>query len=169
MDVHEAIMKRRATRRFKSTDVDDATIRRLLGLATWAPSAGKVEGWHFVVVRKDRGRVYEAYDRGWIRTAPVLLLVCADLDAYRQGYGQRGAGLYSIQDTAAAIENLMLAATELGLATCWVGAFDEPLISKNFNLPANIRPVAIIPLGYPDEAPTSTRKGLDEVCHQDGW
>lgn len=169
MNVPEAIMARRSVRRYKAKAVDDATVARLLELARWAPTAGRTEGWHFIIVRKDKEKIFAAYDRPWTRTAPVLIVVCADLAEYEQGYGARGRDLYSIQDAAAAIENLMLAATDVGLATCWVGAFDEAALSKNLNLPKHVRPVAIVPLGWPDEAPVPKRKPLDASIHKEMW
>jgi len=169
MNVTEAILKRRATRKFKPDPVDEKTLNTLLELATWAPSACKLEGWRFVVVKEEKEKIYQAYGRDWLKTAPVLIVVCTDLDVYADRFGERGSDLYSIQDTSAAIENLMLSAVEKGLATCWVGAFDESILSKNLNLPKNIRPVAIVPIGYSDEEPKSTRKPLTEVCHQEKW
>lgn len=80
-------------------------------------------------------------------------------------YGDRGRQLYCLQDTAAAVENLMLAATGEGLGACWVGAFDEAAATRALGLPAGWRPVALVPVGYPAEAaPARSRRPLDEVC-----
>jgi nitroreductase len=87
----------------------------------------------------------------FIKEAPVVIVVCSDLDRIKLRYGERGEKLYSIQDTAASIMIILLAAQALGLGTCWVGAFDEERIKEILELPRNLRPLAIIPVGYPKE------------------
>jgi nitroreductase len=106
-----------------------------------------------------------AWGQLFVSQAPVVLVVCAEPDRSAIRYRERGAELYCLQDTAAAAENILLAATALGLGGCWVGAFDEEEASLALNLPENLRPVAIIPVGYPSqEAEGSTsRRPLHEV------
>lgn len=156
MDVYEAIYGRQSVRSFDSSrDVSEETVEKLLQAAVQAPSAGNVQPWRFVVVRDERlkrGLVDAALGQGFIAEAPVTVVACADLDASSYGYGRRGSELYVIQDTAAAIENLLLAAYAEGLGTCWVGAFDEQACASVLNLPKNIRPLAIIPVGCPRHA-----------------
>jgi len=89
-----------------------------------------------------------AYGQKFIAEAPVAIVISSDLDKITSVYGQRGRELYSIQDTAAAAQNMLLAITDLGLASCWVGAFDEEQVSGVLNLPSNIRPLVILPVGY---------------------
>jgi len=83
-----------------------------------------------------------------------------------QGYGTRGSSLYCLQDTAAAIQNLLLAASALGLAACWVGAFHEEEARRVLNIPNGVRPVAIIPMGYPAQVPEARwKRPLSEIVH----
>ncbi len=89
--------------------------------------------------------------------APLAVVCCADLTIARH-YGARGKSLYCLQDVAASIQNMMLVAYSLGLGTVWVGAFDEREVSGILGLPDHIRPVAIVPVGYPDERPSSRGK-----------
>lgn len=153
MDIYDAIYGRQSVRSFDSTkDVPQELVEKLLQAAVQAPSAGNVQPWRFVVVRDKQlkeGLVDAAFGQDFIAEAPVAVVVCADLEASSYSYGRRGSELYVIQDTAAAIENLLLAAYAEGLGTCWVGAFNEQTCASVLNLPKNIRPVAIVPVGYP--------------------
>ena len=101
-----------------------------------------------------------ALDQSFIEEVPVVIVVCANEDRSSQGYGTRGKTLYCIQDTAAAIQNIHLAAYSLGLGTCWIGAFREEEASAILKVPHGIRPIAIIPVGYPAENPAPPTKIL---------
>jgi nitroreductase len=93
-----------------------------------------------------------------------VITVCAVPDESATKYGPRGRELYCLQDTAAAAENILLAATDRGLGSCWVGAFDEHAAARTLELPRSWRPVALIALGRPGEAePQRTRRPLSEI------
>lgn len=161
MDVFEAIRGRRSVRAFKGQDVPVETVEKLVEAAQWAPSAGNLQPWEFIIVRRSetKRRLAEAaLDQTFIQEAPVVIVVCADENRSSRGYGTRGRTLYCLQDTAAAIQNLHLAAYSLGLGTCWVGAFEEEKAREVLRIPEGVRPVAMIPVGYPDEAPASRRR-----------
>jgi nitroreductase len=83
--------------------------------------------------------------------APVVIVVCADPEVAGARYEDRGRTLYCFQDTAAAVENIVLAAASFDLGTCWIGAFRETDVRKALNLPFNLRPVAMVPIGYPNQ------------------
>jgi nitroreductase len=84
--------------------------------------------------------------------------------SYIRIYGERGRELYCLQDSAAAAENLLLAAVEAGLGACWVGAFDEAGVARELGLAAGWRPVALLALGHPAERePPRSRRRMDEV------
>lgn len=168
MDLFEAIEARRSIRRFDpAVEVPPETVEKLLRAAIMAPTGGNRQPWHFYVVRDAAlraGLMAAAYGQGFIGQAPVAIVVCADADKSGERYGQRGRELYCLQDTAAAVEHMLLGAAALGLGTCWVGAFDEGEAARALNLPANHRPVAIVPIGKPAEAPARRpRQALDEV------
>lgn len=171
MDTLTTIKERRSIRRFKSQDITDDTLEKLVDAARWAPSAGNVQPWEFVVIRKPdtkKSLADAAFNQAFIEQAPAAIVVCADIDRAYQSYGVRGKTLYCLQDTAAAAQNIHLAAYSLGLGTCWVGAFDEQKVAKALKTPSNMRPVAIIPVGYPDEAPPPRRRrSLDEITHKE--
>ena len=98
--------------------------------------------------------VEAALGQDFISQAPLVVVGCANEEiAWR--YGERGKNLYSICDVSASIQNMMLLATELGLGSCWVGAFEEKEVAKILNLPKNLRPIVILPVGYPAEKPSA--------------
>ncbi|MGC8993625.1 MAG: nitroreductase family protein [Candidatus Aenigmatarchaeota archaeon] len=156
MNVFEAIAKRRSIREYQDKDVDDKLIGVMLWAACQAPSAGNLQEWRFIVVRdqKKKELLYNAaLKQEHVRKAPVLIVVAADLETQSLRYGKRGELVYALEDCAAAIENMLLAATALGLGTCWVGAFDEEDVKNILQLPDFLRPIAIITVGYPAEEP----------------
>jgi nitroreductase len=170
MDVLDAIKGRRSVRAFESgKDVLEKTVEGLIIAAQWAPSAGNIQPWEFVVVRRSeiKKRLAEAaFNQSFIEEAPVVIVVCADENRSSEGYGQRGRTLYCIQDTAAAIQNIHLAAYSAGLCTCWVGAFKEEDVSEILNIPKGTRPVALIPVGYASKVPIPRRKrAVGEMVH----
>jgi nitroreductase len=165
-DVVEA---RRSVRQFDAgRDVPQQMVKQILRAALRAPSAGNRQPWHFIVVRdpqvKDELSV-AAYGQLFVAQAPVVFAVCADPERSASRYHDRGRRLYCLQDTAAAIEHILLAATALGLGSCWVGAFDEELAAEVLRLPPSLRPVALIPVGYPqhEQSVRTSRRPLGEV------
>ncbi len=171
MDVFEAIKNRRSIRGFQRKPVSEEQVKRLVEAAISAPSAGNIQPWEFIIVRDPdikQKLSLAALDQNFIAEAPVVIAVCADKTRSSQRYGERGANLYCLQDTAAAIQNMLLAAHAMELGTCWVGAFKEDMASKALKTPSNVRPIAIIPVGYPTEKPASRRKRtFEEVIHQE--
>ena len=92
--------------------------------------------------------------------------MCANTERSARRYGERGRTLYAIQDATIAAQNMMLAATALGYGTCWVGAFNEAQVKKILKIPDGIRPIAIIPVGVPNEEPTPPqRTSIGVVTH----
>ena len=169
LDVFEAIKKRRSVRAYAGEKVSEEDVERLIEAARLAPSAGNTQPCEFVIVKDmemKRKLSKAALNQTFIEKAPVVIVVCADLNRSSRGYGSRGKKLYSIQDTAAATENILLVAQELGLATCWVGAFKEKEVAKAVKAPRNLRPVAMIPVGYPAESPSAPKKrSVNEIVH----
>jgi nitroreductase len=167
LDVMECIKSRRSIRIYKPDPVAHELIEKVIQAATWAPSAGNWQPWRFVVVvnaelRESLSKI--ASDQEFIAVAPVVLVVCAEPGRAEHTYGSRARELYCLQDSAAAIQNLMLAAHALGLGTCWVGDFDEIGVRKLLHIADNFRPIALVPLGYADEIPNPRwRRPITEV------
>jgi len=133
----------------------------MLYSATHAPSAGNTQEWQFIVVKDEdvKKKLAEAALRQrFIAEAPVVIVVCIDKEKISLRYGKRGEALYAFQDTAAAVMNMILAAEALGLSTCWIGAFDEDKAGHVLELPNQVRPVAIVPVGYSDETPRKPKR-----------
>lgn len=170
MELSEAIKKRRSVRAFKKQDVPEEIVEKLIDAARWAPSAGNIQPWEFVIIRKQNVKedLAKAADQAFVEEAPVVIVVCVNEKLSSMGYGVRGRTLYCIQDTAAAIQNILLTAHSLGLGSCWIGAFNEDEAKKAVNAPEGIRPVAIIPVGYADETLSKrSRRPLNQIVHHD--
>lgn len=169
MDLFEAINLRRSIREFMSDPVSDEDVMKIIDAARHAPSAGNIQPWEFVVVRKaetKRRLAAAALFQSFIEEAPIVIVVCADEKQSGRGYGSRGSNLYCIQDTAAATQNILLAACALGLGACWVGAFNESSVGTILKMREGVRPVAIAPIGHPAEKPQPKyRRPLDEIIH----
>jgi nitroreductase len=167
MDDRTLFRRRFSCRRFRPDPVPRAAIEAMLEAAVWAPNGGNLQPWRFVVVLPAalRGALAgAAYGQGFVAAAPAVVVVCAVPAESARHYGPRGRDLYCLQDTAAATENLLLAATELGLAACWVGAFDERAVARVLDVPEGWRPVALVPVGFPaEEASGRSRRPLSEV------
>jgi len=169
MDILNLIKSRRSIRSFKPDPIPKEDLMKVLEAARWAPSAGNCQPWDFIVVTRDdlkRRLAIAALGQFWITEAPVIIVVCANIPRTAWRYGERGRSLYVIQDTAAATQNILLTAHALGYGTCWVGAFDEEEVKRALNIPRDVRPVAIIPLGKPNEKPIAPpRIPLEEIIH----
>jgi len=173
MDVFEAIKGRRSVREFKPDPVKDEDLKRILEAGRWAPSAGNCQPSEFVVVKDPsvkRRLATAALEQTFIAEAPVVIVVCANIPRTSRRYGKRGEDLYCIQDTAAATQNILLAAYSLGYGTCWIGAFDDDAVAEVIRVPPGVRPVAIIPLGRQAESPSPPpRRPLNEIVHKNGF
>ncbi|MGD0994196.1 MAG: nitroreductase family protein [Candidatus Bathyarchaeia archaeon] len=171
MDLLEIIKNRRSIRVFKKQDVPQDIIEKLLEAARWAPSAGNVQPWAFVVAisqKMKQNLSMAAFGQKDLEEASVVFVVCADEKLAEQSYGVRGKSLYCLQDTAAAIQNILLTAHSLGLGSCWIGAFKEDEIRQVIKAPKEMRPVALIPVGYPNEAPAArSRRPVGEIMHKE--
>lgn len=158
MDVLQAIKARRSVRRFLGKEIPKEILDTFLDAIIWAPSAGNLQSRKFYFVFNQQIKeqlVVAAWGQGFIAEAPLCVVGCADL-RIKNHYGDRGSELYTIQDVSASIQNLLLEAQEQGLASVWVGAFEESEVSEIMNLPNYLRPIAIVPIGYPAESPTTS-------------
>ena len=171
MDLFDVITKRRSIRTFKKTELPQTTIEKLIEAARWAPSAGNVQPWAFVVAssqKTKRDLSMAAYGQKDLEEASIVIVVCADEKRAAESYGVRGKTLYCLQDTAAAIQNILLAAYSLGLGSCWIGAFKENDVRLVIGAPQEMRPIALIPIGYPNEAASArNRRPVSEIMHKE--
>ncbi|HAM53187.1 MAG TPA: nitroreductase [Nitrospiraceae bacterium] len=155
MDVLQAVKGRRSIRNFQKKDIPDEIIDVLIDALIWAPSAGNLQARKFYFVRDHRMKemiASAALNQGFIAEAPLLIVGCTDYRIANR-YGDRGITLYTIQDVAASVMGMMLCAYAHGLGTVWIGAFRDSEVSTILALPQNLKPVAIIPVGYPSRVP----------------
>lgn len=169
MKVIEAIKKRRSIRRFDHRKkITDKQIEKLLEAARWAPSAGNLQSRFLIAVRDrklKRKLALAAFGQIWVAQAPLVFVFCADLKRSASRYRSRGRTLYAVQDATLAAQNLWLAATEMGLGGVWVGAFNEKLAVRVLKLKKHLRPIALLPIGYPVKVPApSPRRSLNEIA-----
>lgn len=155
MSTLETIKSRRSIRAFKDKPIPQEIVDQFEEAIIWAPSAGNLQSRKFYLVYNQEVKqslVQAAWGQSFIAEVPLVLVGCVNLQI-KGHYGTRGTTLYAPQDVAASVQNLMLVAQEAGLGTVWIGAFNESAVSKILNLPEHLRPVAIVPVGYPDEKP----------------
>lgn len=174
MELFEAIKGRRSIRSYTEEKVTDEEVNRILEAATWAPSACNKQSWRFVVVRKPETieKLYKAASFStqhqiFVKKAKVVIVVCSDLEVYKTfPHKKRALGLFTIQETAAATQNLLLAAHALGLGACWVSLFSDEQVKEALNFPKGMRPVVIIPLGRTkSKANSKPRKALKDIVN----
>lgn len=167
----DLIEKRKSIRSYKPQDVEEEKLNYILQAFRKAPSAKNLQPWKLIVV-KDKKKISDlsiaCNNQTFISEAPVLIVACAKED---EAYGVMGGYMNSYPvDVALALEHLILAATEKGLGTCWIGAFKEKLVKDLLDVPDNVRVVAITPVGYPAiEGRTRGRKPISEIVCYDKY
>jgi nitroreductase len=168
MELSELLHARRSVRAYTDEPLTQIALARLLALVNLAPSAGNLQAYEIYQVTspKARAALAHAADQPYIAAAPVILVFFANPGRSARKYGSRGRDLYALQDATIAATYAMLAATDMGLSTVWVGAFDDLAVSEAVNAPADYVPVAVLPLGHAAEQPSPTpRRTLAELVH----
>ncbi len=176
-----AIYRRRSIRHYTGQPLEEGILQRLLDAATRAPSSGNMQPWEFIVLESDDIRkaavatTYSGFFAGpdnqqsWMLEAAVIVAVCTNRRRTMGRYGERLAH-HSVQDVAAATENLMITATEMGLGTCWVGGFKADEMTKLLGIPEGVQVLSMVAIGYPAHSPAPrARLPLDMLTHRDRW
>jgi nitroreductase len=156
MDLFELMTSTRSIRKFISKPVEEEKVYKVIDAGHWAPTIGNLQEMQFVVVR-DQGRKLQlaeaALGQYWIAQASVIIAVSTKDDKVIRIYGERGKA-YIHHDAAAAVQNMILMASSLGLGSCWVGTFDEAAVERILKIPGQeITTHALVVLGYPAEKP----------------
>jgi len=152
MEFSEVLKARRSTRQFTDEGVTGEQIMKLLDAAVAAPNACNMQSWHFYVVTDEsvKRRLSETKTvADWATTAPVIFVVCTAAKALAVRFGDKAENLFAVQDTAAAIENILLAAADMGLGGCFMGAFDNDKCREIVGVSEEHRIVAMVPVGHP--------------------
>ncbi|MCF7907528.1 MAG: nitroreductase family protein [Candidatus Omnitrophica bacterium] len=170
MDVFEAIKTRRSIRSYQQDPIEEEKLQIILEAGRWAPSASNRQEWRFIVVRDKARREalsVAAKNQIFVKEAPVVIACCAETDGHLMTCGQ---ACYPI-DIAIAIDHMTLAAVELGLGTCWVGAFYPDQVRAILSIPEDIKIVELLTLGYPKTSPFGPhdRLAIDKIVFSEKW
>lgn len=166
MSFLELVKTRRSVRGYRPDPVESGKLDYVLECGRFAPSACNLQPWLFVVVESAEGRrsLGKAYPKPWFIEAPLQVAVCVD---HGRAWVRKDGKEYAAVDAAIAMDHMTLAAAELGLGTCWIGAFDQTAAREALNLPDDLEPIVLTPLGYPaDEPKPKERKERGEVIRR---
>ncbi len=169
MEFSDLVEERYSVRAFRPDTVEQETLEKVLEVARLAPTAANRQPFQLIVIRT-QGREEElrsVYDKAWFVEAPLILCACG---LPEEGWTRRDGKSYVDVDVAIVMDHLILAATNEGLGTCWVGAFDPAAARRVLALPDNVEPIAFTPLGYPaDEPRAKRRKPIQELVRYGRW
>ncbi|MFB6291545.1 MAG: nitroreductase family protein [Candidatus Bipolaricaulia bacterium] len=165
MDFFDLIKERSSIRSFKGREIPEEEIKKLLKAANSAPSAGNLQSYEIIAIKDEEikdGLVKAAHGQKFLGEAPIVFAFLQDRERSEKKYGERGK-LYSTQDGTIASAYLQLAAEEMGLGSCWVGAFDGDEVTEL--LETTKRPLSLVPVGYPARKPSKStgRRELEEM------
>jgi nitroreductase len=169
MEFRELIQKRYSVRGYKSDAVEEEKLQQVLEAARMAPTADNRQPFQLIVIHTQAREVElgRIYSRSWFVQAPLVICACGIPD---QTWVRRDGKNYNDVDVAIAMDHLILAATELGLGTCWIAAFDPSAAREVLDLPDDVEPIAFTPLGYPSAGPGfKNRKALSDLVRYEGW
>lgn len=160
----ENIMTRTSIRQYKDQPVEQEKVDILLKAAMAAPTAVNLQPWHFIVIT-DKPTI-DLLSGRQPTNAPLLIAVCGDTDKTTMPDGKTKLPDFWVEDVSAATENLLLAAHALGLGAVWTGVYPAmervAEVANVLNCPNNIVPMAVVRVGYPDEAPEPKDKFKEE-------
>jgi nitroreductase len=169
VDFTELIERRYSVRAYKPDPVEDEKLQLVLEAARLAPTAANRQPFQFIVIQTAgrEAQLQRVYKRRWFAQAPLVICACAIPD---QAWSRMDGKPYADVDVTIAMDHLILAATEQGLGTCWIAAFDPAAAREVLALPKGVEPVAFTPLGYPaDELGPKQRKPLAELVRYERW
>ncbi len=169
MEFSELIKARYSVRGYTSDPIEDEKLNAILEAARIAPTAANRQPFHIIVIHTE-GRQEELrrmYDREWFVESPLIIVVCGEES---KAWVRHDKANYGVVDAAIVMDHIILEATNQGLGTCWIGAFDAEATRKILGLPDNIDPIVMTPLGYPNAEPRGKdRKSLDELVRYERW
>lgn len=169
MDLKNLLAYRFSVRAYTDSPVEEEKLIEVLDAVRLAPSAANRQPFQFIVINT-RGREKELltiYNRDWFVQAPIA--ICA-VGLPHKGWTRFDGANYTHVDVTIAMDHLVLSATNLGLGTCWIAAFNPEAAREVLNLPQDVEPILFTPLGYPAEQPKEKiRKPLDELIRYERW
>lgn len=172
MDFDCLLKERKSIRSYSVKNVSFENIIKICEAARYSPMAGNIYTVRLIIVSNKETKqklVEAALDQEFILDAPYIIVVCSDISNLERAYGERAA-IYSRQQAGAAIENMLLKVTELGLASCWIGAFEENAVKRILNIPDKIQVEAILPIANPLGEPQAKKKPeLKQIVYFEKW
>jgi nitroreductase len=173
MDFQTVVKRRRMCREYLDEDVPEEKVDRILDVASRYPSAGHTEPQEFIVVRDQRVKedlARAALDQSFVAQAPLVIVVVSDVRRSARRYRERGVHFFSIVDGAFVAMLILLAVVDEGLGACFVGSFYDEEVQEVLDLPSDIRPIGIIPIGYCSEGPRKLRRrSKAQIVHRDRY
>ncbi|KYK34906.1 MAG: nitroreductase [Thermoplasmatales archaeon SG8-52-3] len=180
MEFENVIKSRQSVRDYSSKKVENEKINFIIECARFAPSWTNKQCWQFILVEEKK--IIEELAKTsiinrWLKNVPMIIVACGN----PKESGNRNDIDYYIVDVAIALEHIILAATDKGLGTCWIGGFDEKKVKEILNIPENFRVIAMTPLGYPAEkksligkmakvvTQSKKRKSFEKITHINKW
>ncbi|RPI91434.1 MAG: nitroreductase [Chloroflexi bacterium] len=169
MEFFDVVKERHSVRVYTGQSLEAGKLQQILEAISQAPSAGNLQAYEVYLVceaKRKTALAQATHGQEFLAQAAAILVFCAHAARSTGKYGKRGSDLYCLQDATIACTFAMLAATALGLSTVWVGAFDEEKARRAIEAPQAHRPVAMLPVGYPGEAPRGrSRRSLNDLLH----
>ncbi|MCJ7621504.1 MAG: nitroreductase family protein [Anaerolineae bacterium] len=169
MEFTTLVESRYSVRSYKTDPIEEKKLQKVLQAARLAPTATNRQAFQFLVVHT-KGREEELkriYRSDWFTQAPLVVCACG---IPAENWVRMDGKNYNDVDVAIAMDHLILAATDAGLGTCWIGAFDAEAAKEVLGLPPGVEPIAFTPLGYPADEPRSKkRKELSELVRYERW
>lgn len=160
-------------RNYKPDSVPESDLKKIIEAGRWAPSSGNTQPLELVVKENEKGKkkiAKAANNQSFISEAPTVIVACANIPRTQKEYGKRGKNMYIFQDTAAAIQNMLLKAYSLGYGSCWIGSFQNDEVEDIIDAPKKIKAVAIITMGIPEETPSPPKKrDRNEITHRESF
>ena len=178
MEFKDVISKRKSVRSYSDKEIEEEKIIKIFEDAQLAPSWANKQCWNYILV-KDKEKIKQLSSgliNSWMKHAKAIIVACGD----PKKSGSRNGMDYYLVDVAISMEHLVLAATDLGLGTCWIGGFNEAKVKKILNIPEKIKVVALTPIGYPTKENirnkvamkligSNKRKKMEKIIHYEAW
>lgn len=172
MDLDSCIKERRSCRDYQNKAVPMELIGELIESGSYAPSAGNLQNWSFIIITDEKKRYdisIACLKQMWMNKAPIFIVVCNRKGRVTNLFEERGE-IYSVQNCAIACQNIMLRAHELGLGTCWVGSLDVDAVKRILKIPEDIIPESIITVGYPEKFEQEVqREPVEMLTYFEEW
>lgn len=171
MEFNTVIQRRKSTRQFKNKTISWKEVLEAIDAAIQGPFAANHNHLKFLIIEDKQKikKIAEHCEQDWIETAPTVILVCSDDTHLENIFSDRGR-IYSRQQSGAAIQTVCLKLTDLGISSCWVGAYQDSIIREILGVPGHIQIEAIIPAGYSaDSEKKKEKRALDTVLFWEKW